>query len=379
MARGYAGSKFDALRNKSLWPATASPDTRDASWGSPGVAVDDKGIQGGGKRIILRRRPKGAMRDRDFECVQEPVPDPGEDECVVQNIYVSLDPTHRIWASDATQYMPAVGLNTVMRAGTVGKVVKSSNERKLRVGTMVSCMGGVQEHAKLPIAACNPVMAGFPLTYSHSIFSVVIGLTAWVGTNICEPKAGDTMVVSAASGAVGSIAAQLAKLRGAKVIGIAGTPEKCTWLKEECGLDGCINYKTENLAEKLDELCPEGVDAYFDNVGGPTLETMLGKMNNFGRVAFCGSISGYNDGVKMKVDNYEMILMRRLKVQGFVCVDHLADFGLCLGELMGYVAGGHIKIKEHVAEAPIEDYVKTVNLLYSGQNTGKLMMKIAEE
>lgn len=362
------------------WPASTT-DIRSASWASPGVKVDTVGVGGGGRRVKLVSRPIGDFKDSDFKVEEEPVPEPKDGEAVVKVIFISCDPTHRIWASEAEQYMPCVGLGTVMRAGAIGKVVKTSDPKSMPEGSYVSGMGGVQEYFVAPIATLNPVVPNFPLSYNHSIFSAVIGLTAWVGTNICEPKAGETMVVSGAAGGVGSVAAQLAKLRGAKVIGIAGGKEKCAWLKDVANLDGAIDYKNEDIGEQLDKLCPEGVDGYFDNVGGSTLETVLLKMRNFGRIAFCGSISGYNsnEGQVMRVTNYQMILFRRLKVQGFICVDHVADIGTCFEELIPAVAQGKIKFKEDIQEVDIAEYPRIVRKLYTGENTGKLMMKICSE
>jgi len=237
-------------------------------------------------------------------------------------------------------------------------------------------------YACAPIPSLNPVVPDVSLSSNMSIFSIVSGCTAWVGTNILEPRAGQTMVISGGAGAVGSIAAQLCKLRGAKVIGIAGGQDKCCWLMDVANLDGVIDYKSEDIGEKIAKLCPEGVDGYFDNVGGKTLEAMLLKMNNFGRIAFCGSISGYNDmnGQSSEtVTNYQMILMRRLKVQGFVVADHAADLGGAFAELIPAVQAGKIKVKEDIHEVSIDDYPHVVRKLYTGANNGKLMMKISPE
>jgi NADPH-dependent curcumin reductase CurA len=209
--------------------------------------------------MILVNRPDGEIKPTDLELREEPVPSkapPGH--AIVQNLLISVDPTHRIWMSDQSQYMPSVGLETCMRAGTISKVISSSDPSQLAEGTYVSCFGGVQDYAVAPLVTCNPVDPVIPLSQYHSIFSVVIGLTAWVGTvRICEPKAGETFVVSGAAGAVGSVAGQLAKLRGARVIGIAGSDEKIAWLKE-IGFDGGINYKTESLDEGLKREAPDG-------------------------------------------------------------------------------------------------------------------------
>jgi len=364
------------------WPATTT-DTRFAPIpvGKAGAA-DTAGIPGGGKQMLLKKRPVGDFKDDDFELKEAPVPEPGDGEVVVKNLLISVDPTHRLWATDADQYMAPVGLGTVMRAGAIGQVVKSSDPSKMAVGTYVGCMGGVQEYAVSPIAAVWPTVPDVPLSNNHSLFSVVIGLTAWVGTNICEPKAGKTMVISGAAGAVGSVAGQVAKARGAKVIGIAGSADKCSWLKNDLGFDEVINYKTEKVDERLDQICPDGVDAYFDNVGGEILETLLKRMKNFSNIAFCGSISGYNnnegDSQMTTVKNYEMILMRRIKIQGFICSDHTADMPTAMAELAGLKAQNKLKIHEDIQEVGVEEYPRIVRMLYSGQNSGKLMMKLPE-
>ena len=361
------------------WPAAAN-DIRDCSWARPGLPVDAVGIPGGGRRLLLTSRPKGNFKESDFTVVDEPIPDPADGEVVVRNILISLDPTQRIWASEAPQYMPSIGLGTVMRAGTVGQVVKSADPAT-RVGSYVSTNGGVQEYACLPARWMLPVVADVPLSYNHSIFSNTMGFTAWLGTNICEPGPGSTMVVSGAAGAVGSVAAQLAKARGARVVGLAGDETKCNWLRNEAGLHGAINYRSEDVPARLRSLCPDGIDCYFDNVGGETLEEVFMQMNNFGRVTFCGAISGYTDNKTqtMTVKNYQMILMRRLRVQGFICADHAADRSHALAELMARVAEGEIKFTEDLRQASIEEYPTLINLLFSGGNRGKLMMRISSD
>lgn len=380
---GAGAAALAALAYKRFGAAAGAPakgaDARDDSWSDPGVKVDTVGVPGGGKRVVLVARPQKEIKDTDLQVVEEPIPEPGPGQAVVQNLLISIDPTHRIWMSEASQYMPSVGLGTVMRAICISKVVKTSDAAAAPVGSVWSCFGAMQEYALLPIAGgLSPIVPDVPLSYNLSIFSVVIGLTAWLGANICAPKAGETMVVSGAAGAVGSVAAQLGKARGARVIGIAGGAEKCAWLAS-LGLDGVIDYKRDDVAKKLGELAPEGVDSYFDNVGGPTLETALTSMRNFGRIAYCGSISGYNQGedVTMTVKNYEMILMRRLTVQGFVCPDHLSELGAAFAELIPLVSSGKIQIKEDVREVSIDKYTSVVRALYSGANKGKLMMKIA--
>jgi len=280
--------------------------------------------------------------------------------------------------------MPSVGLNTVMRASVMGKVIKSSDEAKMPVGTIVSCVGGVCEYSVQPIAAAHPCPPNIPYNLMLSVLSVGSGLTSWIATNICSPKAGETYVVSGAAGTVGSIASQLGKIAGARVVGIAGGPEKCKWLKEEAGLDDVVDYKNESIAEGLARACPNGVDCFMDNVGGECLDGVLHVMNWGGRIAQCGLISDYNSVNLEKGEenvgpkNYKMILLRRLKVEGFICLDYLNSYPQALAELIPSVLAGKIKYKEDFREVGIEDYVDTVNLLYSGKNTGKLAIKLAE-
>eukprot|EP00438_Fugacium_kawagutii_P030351 Skav223234 [mRNA] locus=scaffold2231:307719:311862:- [translate_table: standard] len=365
------------------WPAPKR-DTRTAAFAGKQddgtkALVDKEGPKGGGQRAILVSRPEGDIKESDFQIVVEKCPEPGPGEVLVKAIYISLDPTHRLWASEQPQYMPCVGLNHCMRAGVIGKVVKSYSG-KWKEGTYVGGLGGVQEYFLAFEEAIYPVIPGVPLPLNHSLLNVGIGLTAWVGVNICEPKPGQTLVVSGAAGAVGSVAAQLAKARGMKVVGLAGSDAKCAWLKDEVKLHGVINYKTEDLEAGLARCCPDGVDAYFDNVGGKTLETMLTKMNRFGRIAYCGHISGYNsESAAVQVNQFQMILMRRLKIQGFICMDHFGDMMKSTAELLDLYVQGKMKVQEDIQEVPVAKYVQCVNMLYSGKNNGKLMMKVSDE
>jgi NADPH-dependent curcumin reductase CurA len=338
--------------------------------------VDKVGVRGGGKRVLLDRRPRGDIADTDFKVVIEPVPEPAEGEALVQSVLISLDPTHRLWASETPQYMPCVGLGTAMRAGSIGKVVKSTTG-KFKPGTLVVALGGVQEYFCVKESELNPVLDGVPLTHNMSLFGF-IGLTAWVGVNICEPKAGQTLVVSGAAGAVGSIAAQLGKARGMRVVGIAGSEDKVQWLKDTLKLDDVINYKAEKVADGLDRCCPNGIDAYFDNVGGETLEAVLTRMNAFGRIAYCGHIAGYNKGEcdAVTVNQFQMILMRRIKIQGFIVSDHLSSIVACMSELLDLYIAGKMMVKEDIDESGIENYPKVLRKLYNGTNTGKLIMKV---
>ena len=360
---------------------TESWKTRDCSWAptTATVKVDSKGIQGYGKVMMLVKRPSPTITEDCFRFEDIPLPDTLEEgTLLVENLYLSMDPTHLIWMQEIEQYMPAVGLNTVMRCLGLARVVKTT-DAKFPVGTIISGMVGIAEYAVMDFAGCNPIVTDVPVSWNLGPFSLLMGHTAWVGYKICDVKPGETMLVSGATGAVGSIAAQLGKIAGARVIGIAGGTAKCEYAVNVMGLDGCIDYKTEKVADGIKRLCPNGIDSFFDNVGGETLEAAISNMNCFGRIAFCGAISNYVGKMGNSASgpkNFEMILMRRLTVQGFVCVDHLASVGEAFAEIGDGLKSGKIKVKEDIKEGDVTDYVKTINLLFSSGNDGKLILKL---
>ena len=325
----------------------------------------------------LVRRPKGKVTKDDLVLCEEEIPPLEEGQVLAQNLVLSIDPTHRIWMSDRPQYMPCVDLGDVMRALSMAKIVESRHP-DFAVGDVVSALGNVQEYftgtpeqymlTKLPDSS----------TRNLSVCSVLMGLTAWHGaTKILQAGPDDVVVVSGAAGAVGSIAAQLCKVRGAKVIGIAGGPDKCKYLTDELLLNGAIDYKSDDVDAKLKEFAPDGFTGYFDNVGGTVTEAVLNNMRNFSKMALCGSISEYNDNF-VGITNFNMILMRRIQVQGFVCTDHMDEYPECLAELTDLVKLGKLKYREHVDQG-LENYVDVLNLLFEGKNTGKLMLRVAED
>ena len=349
----------------------------------PSKVEDTVGHRGYGKCLVLVKRPEDKITHDCFETVVRDVPESIEsDEVLLQQLLLSMDPTHSMWIRDMPQYSPRVGLNTIMRCSGVSRVVKSGDESKIPVGSYVTTMSGLAEYLVVKMSACTPCANDVPLSWNLGPLFYGMGHTAWVGTKICDPKPGETYVVSGAAGAVGSIAGQLGKLFGARVVGIAGGPTKCTMLTDELGFDAAVDYKNEDVKEALHRHCPNGIDGYFDNVGGDILDICLSMMNVFGRIAFCGSISAYDgnmeDGKSSGPSNYKMILMKRLKVQGFICRDH----SFCKPESSKFLAeackDGRIKFKEDIREAPIEKYVNVVNLLFTSGNTGKLIMKIAD-
>ena len=238
------------------------------------------------KRWVLKRRPQGEIQPGDLELVEEPIPDLADGEVLVRVVYLSLDPTNRIWMSDQDQYLPPVQIGETMRGGGIGVVERSRSERFKQGDIVNPGLSGWSTHTVVNGAGLNPVPAipGVPLTAYMSVLGAT-GLTAWFGmVDIAKPKAGETVVVSAAAGAVGSIAGQLAKLRGARVIGIAGGKAKCDWLTGELGFDGAIDYKNEDVGAALDRLCPNGIDVDFENVGGEIMDAVFSRMNNFARM-----------------------------------------------------------------------------------------------
>jgi NADPH-dependent curcumin reductase CurA len=351
----------------------------------PNIVEDSVGCRGFGKCVLLVKRPEGKITHDCFETVVRPIPEDlalADNELFIQQELLSMDPTHSIWIRDMPQYSPRVGLNTIMRASGVGKVLRSGDESKFPVGShVIMGLAGIAEYLVMNTGMCVPCEPGVPLSWYLGPLFFGMGHTAWVGTKICDIKAGDTYVVSGAAGAVGSIAGQLGKMYGARVIGIAGGTDKCRMIVDELGFDAAVDYKSGKVEEALRRLCPNGIDGYFDNVGGEILDICLSMMNVFGRIAFCGAISSYDgnmeDGKSVGPSNYKMILMKRLKVQGFVCRDHSFSKPESAVELLAACKDGRIKFKEDIRESPIENYVDVVNLLFTGGNTGKLIMKIA--
>ncbi|KAG8465377.1 hypothetical protein KFE25_002684 [Diacronema lutheri] len=332
------------------------------------------------RAVLLRKRPTGQMSGENVQLVELPKPaELADGEVLVRNLYASLDPTQRIWASDDPQYMAPTPLDEPIRAFTLGQVERSKDPA-LPEGSYVTGVGNIQSYYKTSAQqGATQVSADpqVPLTAHLSVLSVVIGLTAWIGVHdILGVAAGETVVISAASGAVGSLAGQLAKLLGARVIGIVGSDEKARLLIDEYGFDAALNRKVDEptLIAQLREAAPNGVDAYFDNTGGVSTEAVLHVVNNNARVALCGVISGYNTG-DMSLRNFQMLLHRRVMVKGFICVDHIGKYAQAKAELSELVRAGKLKYREDIQEG-LENYVPALNRLFDGSNSGKLLLKI---
>jgi NADPH-dependent curcumin reductase CurA len=330
------------------------------------------------KQWVLKNRPSGDIKDSDLELVSVTLPELAEGEVLVRNIYLSLDPTNRIWMSDIDQYMPPVEIGAVMRGGTIG-VVEESKHQSYKPGDIVTpFLSGWQEYIVTPgtMVRRQPTIPGVPITALMSVAGPT-GWTAYFGMlEIGKPKAGETVVVSAAAGAVGSVAGQLAKMQGARVVGIAGGKEKCRWITEELGFDGAIDYKSEDVGKALDKLCPAGIDVNFENVGGEIMNAVMARMNNFSRMPVCGLISTYNSK-PYGPPNFQQILMHRINVRGFIVSDFLQHFGEATEKLIEWTMAGKLKYKVHVEPGGIEKAVSTVRLLFSGAHDGKLLQQLS--
>jgi len=325
------------------------------------------------KQWLLARRPQGAVQPSDFELVERPAPALAEGQLLVQHHYLSLDPYMRGRMDEAKSYAAAQQLGEVMIGGTVGEVVESRSSA-FPVGSLVVGMGGWQQLSLSDGRGLLPAPRGIPESVCLGAAGMP-GVTAWYGlTQIGKPKAGETVVVSAAAGAVGSVVGQLARLRGCRAVGIAGGARKCAHVEKELGFDACLDYKADDFRAALKAATPAGVDVLFENVGGPVLDAVLARMSAFGRVAVCGLIAGY-DGQDISVRNARSILVNRLLVQGFIVSDHLALWPEALRELTGLVAGGQLRYRETVAEG-LESAPRAFIGLLRGENLGKQLVKL---
>jgi len=331
------------------------------------------------RQWILRSRPTGEITDDNLELVTTQTRDLQDGEVLIRNIYLSLDPTNRIWMSDQDQYLPPVQIGEVMRGGAIG-VVEASRSERLKAGDVVNPgLGGWSDYTIAHAQAVSPVpnLPGVPLTAFMSVLGAT-GLTAYFGLlDIGKPQPGETVVVSAAAGAVGSIVGQIAKLKGCRVVGIAGGAAKCRWLVDALGFDGAVDYKSEDVGAALDRLCPGGVDVNFENVGGPIMDAVIGRMNLNGRIALCGLISTYNAAEPARgPSDFARVLMRRLLIKGFIVIDYLPRAGEAFAELAPWVLSGQIKWRAHVVEG-LENAVDGVKRLFTGDHEGKLLVGVS--
>jgi NADPH-dependent curcumin reductase len=327
-------------------------------------------------QVRLAARPVGMPKPSDWKFTDEPVPEPADGDAVVHIHYISLDPAMRGWMNEEKSYIAPVGIGEVMRAGAVGRIIASRNPA-LAVGDFVSGAFGVQEYAVVngkTAAKVNPDLAPLPVFLSTLGMP---GLTAYFGLlEIGQPKVGETVVVSAAAGAVGSVVGQIAKIKGCRVVGIAGGPEKCRYVVQELGFDAAIDYKTENVLKALGEHCPRGVDVYFDNVGGDILDAVLARLALRARIPLCGGVSQYNNTVPIKgPSNYLSLLVNRATMKGFIVFDFADRYTAALTEMAGWMKAGKLKSREHIIKG-LEEFPEALLMLYSGENNGKLVLQL---
>jgi len=327
--------------------------------------------------VKLAQRPVGAVKRDDFLIEDEPIQDPGPGEFRVKLAYISLDPAMRGWMSDGRSYVPPVELGAVMRAIAVGHV-EQSNHPGFAVGDAVTGLFGVQQYAisdGAGVAKVNPEQA--PLERWVGGLGMP-GTTAYFGLlDVGQPKTGETVLVSAASGAVGSIVGQIAKIKGCRAVGIAGGAEKCRYIVDELGFDAAVDYKAGNLSGDLKSACPDGVDIYFENVGGEITDTVLAHMNPFGRIPVCGLISIYNaTELPPGPKNLRSILVNRLRMQGFIVFDFIKRYGEAIEALGTWHGEGKLKMREDVRDGGVDAYPDVLNDLYTGRNFGKLVLKV---
>ncbi len=331
------------------------------------------------KQVILKKRPEGLPTKDIWSHETSAIPEPKEGEVLVETHYISLDPAMRGWMNDSKSYIPPVELDDVMRAGTIGKVIKANNHPRFKEGDVLTGWGGVQQYFTTDGQGHFKVDTNLaPMTKYIGALGMP-GMTAYFGiTEVGKIKEGDRVLVSGAAGAVGSVVGQIAKIKGCEVVGIAGGPDKCKYVVDELGFDACIDYKNENIYDGLKAHCPKGIDVYFDNVGGDILDAALAKLRRGARIVICGAISQYNSTEIKGPKNYLSLLVNRATMQGMVVFDY-ADRYKEAGMQMGmWMMEGKLKTEEDVYEG-IENFYPTFTRLFSGDKRGKLVLKIKED
>lgn len=324
----------------------------------------------------LAARPVGNPKVTDFEWVETELQPLREGEVLVRNLWLSLDPTNRVWMNDADSYLPKLNLGEVMRGSTLG-VVEESRNPGFRPGDPVAGLLGWQQWAVsngMGVYTLPPLPV--PLEAQFGLLSH-IGFTAYFGLlDIGKPQAGETLVVTAAAGAVGSLAAQIGKIHGCRVIGVAGSEAKCRWLMDELGLDAAVNYKTENIAAALDRHCPRGIDVVFENVGGPVMDAILARINLRARIALCGMIAGYTaTRPQPGPSNLFMLIVKRARMEGFLVLDYAHRFAEATSKLVEWHLAGKLKYRLDVVEG-LENAPAALERLFTGANTGKLVVRL---
>ena len=329
-------------------------------------------------QIKLAKRPVGMPDESTWTVEKNPIPSPKEGEFLIRHHYISLDPAMRGWMNDTRSYIPPVALGDVMRSGSIGEVIESKHP-VYKVGDFVTGWGGVQQYTVTDGAnwyKVDPNLAPLPV-YIGTLG--MPGMTAYFGLlDVGKIKDGETVLVSGAAGAVGSVVGQIAKIKGCRAVGIAGGAEKCKYIVEELGFDAAIDYKNEDVRVGLKKACPNGIDVYFDNVGGEILDHALGRINRKARIVICGAISQYNNTTAIKgPSNYLSLLVNRARMEGFVVMDYAKDYGKAAMEMGQWMMQGKLKTREDIYEG-IENFYPTFKRLFSGEKMGKLVLKVIE-
>ena len=330
------------------------------------------------KQVLLAERPDGLPKSSTWIFQETEIPEPKDGDVLIKQHYISLDPAMRGWMRDVKSYIPPVGIGDVMRAGTVGEIVKANNHPKFEVGDFLSGWGGVQQYTVTNgkgYFKIDPNKA--PLPKFLSILGMP-GMTAYFGIlKVAELKEGDIVLVSGAAGAVGSLVGQIAKLKGCRVVGIAGGKDKCYYLVNDLGFDAAIDYKNENIYSGLKKHCPDGIDVFFDNVGGDILDAALSKLRMHARIVICGAISQYNATSRPKgPSNYLSLLVNRGTMKGMVVFDYANQYPEAIEAYSKWLQEGKIKSKEAIYEG-IENFHDTFLRLFSGEKLGKLILKVS--
>ncbi len=330
-------------------------------------------------QIRLAARPKGLPAPEVWEHTTEPVPRPADGRFVVRVSHISVDPAMRGWMNEGRSYVPPVGIGEVMRALGAGRVVESRHPG-FPEGAYVTGTFGAQEYAESDgsgVLVVDPDAA--PLTTYLAVLGMT-GMTAYFGLlDVGALKEGETVVVSGAAGAVGSVVGQLAKIKGCRVVGIAGGAEKCAWIVDELGFDAAIDYRSESVGRALREKAPDGVDVYFDNVGGEILDAALARLRHGARVVICGAISTYNaESAPAGPANYMSLLVNRARMEGFLVFDYVGRFADAVVEMGGWLREGRLHSREDVVRGSITDFPDTLLKLFRGENTGKLILQIGQ-
>jgi NADPH-dependent curcumin reductase CurA len=330
------------------------------------------------RRYVLRKRPQGRIDDSTFELVEEGVPEPRSGQALVKNLYVSVDPTNRAWIGEEPTYLPPVGIGECMRSVGLGRVV-SSDDDTYPEGSLVTGLTGWQDYVvtgegEIPLTPV-PGDTGLPIESMLGALGLT-GVTAYFGLlDIGKPQEGETVVVSAAAGAVGSVVGQIAKLKGARAVGIAGGKEKCDWLVDELGFDAAVDRHDAAWREQLRAACPNGVDVDFENVGGEIMREVFGLLNLNARVPLCGLISEYNAAERPPGPPMARVLVNRVTVKGFIILDYFGRFPEAIAQLGQWVAEGKVKDRHTIVEG-LERAPEAVNMLFDGDNVGKLIVKV---